>query len=142
MNVKNCPRCNRIFIPQGGRRICPVCVREEEEKYEKVREYLREYPGATLLEVVNATGVDEDTILQYIKEGRIEASDFQDAAIECERCRTPISSGRLCAKCQGDLARELQQAAGSFRSQTPERDTKSRPRDKMFTADITDKFDK
>ncbi|MBM7866662.1 hypothetical protein GTO89_08415 [Heliobacterium gestii] len=138
MNVRNCPRCNRIFVPQG-RRICPVCVREDEEKYERVREFLRDHPGATLLEVIAATEVDEDTVLQFIKEGRIEASQLQGASLHCERCDAPISSGTLCPSCQGALAKELQKAAGSLRPSSPgERETKSRPKDKMFTADMKD----
>ncbi|MZP29481.1 flagellar protein [Heliobacterium undosum] len=141
MNVKNCPRCNRIFVPQG-RRICPVCIREDEEKYERVRAFLRDHPGSTLLEVVTATEVDEDTVLQFIKEGRIESSDLRGPSLRCERCDAPIDSGKLCSSCQGALTKELQKAAGSLKpsSAIMDRDKKSRPKDKMFTADMKDKL--
>ncbi|MTV49923.1 flagellar protein [Heliobacillus mobilis] len=136
MNVKNCPRCNRIFIPQGGRKICPVCVQEEEKQYEIVREYLRENPGAPVLIVIQETGVDEDTILQFIKEGRLEAGSIQGAELHCESCGTAITKGRFCGKCQDELARDLQRAAGLSQPKAPERETKGRAKDKFFTADF------
>ncbi|ABZ83374.1 conserved hypothetical protein [Heliomicrobium modesticaldum Ice1] len=136
MDVKNCPRCNRIFIPQGGRRICPVCVKEEEKQFDKVREYLRDNPGAPLLMVIQETGVDEDTILHFIKEGRIEASQMSGASLQCDSCGAPITSGRYCNKCQEDLARDLQRLTGGAKEKTPAREIKNRPKDKMFTADL------
>lgn len=143
MNVRNCPRCNRIFVPQSGRNICPVCIREEEDKYEIIREYLRDNPGATLIEVVNATGVDEDIIMRFIREGRIESKSMLGDSLKCERCGAAIESGKLCRNCQMEMAKEFQRAASSLKPQpqaSDSRTTASRPKDKVFTADMRDKL--
>ncbi|WP_153724841.1 TIGR03826 family flagellar region protein [Heliorestis convoluta] len=135
MNVKNCPRCDRIFVRQpGARNLCPTCTREEEDQYEVVRTYLRKYPGATVIEVVTATGVEETLIAKFIKEGRLEASSSLQVAWPCERCGTPIRQGNLCGNCQEELAEELRKAAGTLQEAGQKSNVRNR-RDRVFTAD-------
>ena len=106
MEVRNCPRCGRLFnfIRTD---LCPVCIKEAEEEFQKVRIYLRENPNTNIMELSEKTGVDEDKIIQWIREGRIESKLIKDVFFKCERCGAEISSGVLCEKCSGSIATEL-----------------------------------
>ena len=68
--LRNCPKCGRVFA-YVGRGICPRCLEQEEEDFKLVRTYIRENPGATIIEVSEATEIDEQTILRFLKEGRL-----------------------------------------------------------------------
>lgn len=133
-SVRNCARCGRVFVFRG-REICPDCVAEEEEQFERVRLFLRDSPGASLAEVEEATGVPADVILSFLRQGRLLASDGLKGNLRCERCGAPIDEGHLCSRCSEELAREV----GRFRE--PEAG-KSSPaaqdfrKGKMYVADI------
>lgn len=104
-DIRNCPRCGKVFA-RVSRNLCPQCVREEDEMTEKVKQYLREHKGASLSEVVEATGAEESLVLRLIREGRIIVSDGEPA-LNCQRCGRPISEGRFCSACANELARGL-----------------------------------
>ncbi|KAB2953641.1 hypothetical protein F9B85_03195 [Heliorestis acidaminivorans] len=135
MNVKNCPRCDRIFVHHPGtRNLCPHCIREEEEHYEAVRTYLRKNPGANVIDVANETGVDEDTIVRYIKEGRLEATSTLKATWPCDHCKEPIDKGNICLRCQDELASDLRKAAGTLKATEQEEYNKMR-RERVFAVE-------
>ncbi len=70
--LRNCIRCGRPFVYYGGKPICPECKEELERDFLKVYNYLRDHPRARIKEVAEETGVDEEDILDFIDEGRIE----------------------------------------------------------------------
>lgn len=105
--LKNCRRCKRIFMYTTGPQLCEVCKKEEEEEFEKVRKFLREYPGATMQEVSAATGVSAQLIYRFLKEGRIEVAHDSPIALLCENCGVRITSGRFCVNCSKKLANEM-----------------------------------
>ena len=74
MNIKNCPKCGKLFSPVGGSLICKDCIRAEEQEFEKVRDYLRENRGADINVVSEKTGVSTKKILRYLKEGRLQST--------------------------------------------------------------------
>ncbi|HOJ40820.1 MAG TPA: MerR family transcriptional regulator, partial [bacterium] len=79
----------------------------EEEEYEKVRKFLREYPGATIQEVSQATEVSQQLIYKFLKEGRLEVATDSPIALLCENCGVRITSGRFCVNCSKRLANEM-----------------------------------
>ncbi|MDD4588614.1 MAG: hypothetical protein PHC60_09535, partial [Heliobacteriaceae bacterium] len=81
-----------------------------------------------------------DTILRYIKDGRIESSSFTGTVLTCERCGGAVSGGRLCADCQSEMMREFQQAANSLKpaSQTP--GTTVKGKDRVYSAELKDRL--
>jgi len=104
MDLRNCPRCGKIFAYDGKNKICNVCKNSEENEFQKVKDFLWDNPNATIEEVHNATEVERDLIIKFVREGRLVAEGLSfDFMIECERCGTPISSGRYCDKCQETL---------------------------------------
>ena len=97
MEVVNCPRCGKMFTKMRDP-LCKECMKEEEDLFQKVREYLDENPNTSLPEVAEATGVSTKKIMRYVREGRLEASQYV-GGVTCERCGKPIKLGRYCEKC-------------------------------------------
>ena len=73
MDIRNCRRCDRIYQHRGSK-YCPNCMLELDEIFVKVRDYIYDNPNATVLEVSEALDVEENIILEFLKEGRLEPS--------------------------------------------------------------------
>jgi len=106
MDIRNCTRCGKIY-QYDGFKICPSCIREDEEDFLKVREYLYEYPGANLQEVHEATGVSISKIIDFLRQGRLEVAEESNILLQCEKCGASIKTGRYCQKCTTEIQREL-----------------------------------
>lgn len=109
-DIKNCKRCRKIIMYTMGPQLCEDCKRLEEQDFEKVRKFVRDYPGATIQEVSAATEVSQNAIHKYLKEGRLEVTEGSPIAIQCENCGARIRSGRFCTKCSTGLARDMMSA--------------------------------
>lgn len=107
--ILNCPRCNKIFA-KSLRDVCPACHKLEEEDYQKVYTYVRKKENrmATIEEVEEATGVDQEFIYMFIKKGRISLHSFPNLGYQCEGCGTLIREGRLCIHCKSNITTGLE----------------------------------
>ena len=115
MEVRNCPECGRLFN-YIRTNLCPVCIKEAEEEFQKVRIHLRDHPNMSIVELAEETEVDEEKIIQWIREGRIEAKGLKDFPLRCSQCGVPISSGSHCEKCDNKLFSELSKAGRELQS--------------------------
>lgn len=108
--LANCKRCGSVFVKQF-RDICDNCYKEEEDAFQTVKQYLREKKNrtASMLQIVEDTGVDESYITKFIREKRLLISQFPNLAYPCERCGKNITTGRLCSDCQEELVNDLEQ---------------------------------
>ncbi|ENH98389.1 hypothetical protein J416_00339 [Gracilibacillus halophilus YIM-C55.5] len=108
--LMNCARCDQLFV-KTTKPICQDCIKEEEEKFQIVYNFLRvrDNRKATIPEIVEATDVEEDLILQFVKENRLRPSKFPNLSYPCERCGEPIGSGKICENCSDELSSELHQ---------------------------------
>lgn len=145
-DIRNCPRCGSVFVYRG-RDICPRCVADEEDQFERVRRFLRTSPSATLEEVVEATGVSAELVLSFMRQGRLVATGGLKGLLSCQRCGAPIDDGQLCAECARELAREVDRAASAVREEgtpssgSPAPDGRPAPpegvvRGRMYVADL------
>src|SRR5690606_41513823 len=102
--------CSRLYINNTVRNICDKWYKEEEMAYDKVSTYLkkRENRTATMLQVVQDTGVSEDLIHKIIKQGRIKLVQFPNLTYPCETCGNPIQTGKLCEQCLTELRKDLE----------------------------------
>ncbi|MCS7233110.1 MAG: hypothetical protein N3C62_00255 [Synergistetes bacterium] len=141
-DLANCIKCNRAFLWTGGRKVCPRCLEEEEKDFEKVYNYLRDHPRATIREISEATEVDEDEILEFIKQGRIQLK-FTDVAgrLRCKRCGEPISSGEYCPSCLKEFQESLSKIQEEL-GKDVERKEKEKEMAKMYIIDVFKKKDK
>lgn len=105
--IRNCKGCRRMFQYVSGPVLCHVCRSLDEEEFQKVRDFLKEFPGATMQEVSTNTGVSPNKISRWLKEERLEVSETSAIALNCERCGVRIRSGRFCIECSKGLAKEM-----------------------------------
>jgi hypothetical protein len=98
-----------------GVQLCDACKRLDEEDFEKVRNFVRDFPGATVQEVSRETEVPTQMIYRYLKEGRLEVSESSQIALQCENCGARIKSGRFCINCSKKLANDMISAGKSLR---------------------------
>jgi hypothetical protein len=124
--VANCKECNRIFTSVGGLKVCMKCREVHEEEFKAVRDFLYENPEASLKDAQVYTAVPHESIMVFIKEGRIK---FKTGGmhLNCERCDALIESGRFCDACQYEMAKSLGDAGRQIASsitETNKRDTK------------------
>ena len=106
LNVANCPKCGRLMM-KGPRALCPHCLQEIEDQYNRCLQYLRENKSCTLVELSEATRVPVSQITKFIREGRISIADHPSISYECEVCGTPIREGHLCDACRQRLVRDM-----------------------------------
>ena len=109
MDIRNCRRCGRIY-KYDGFPICPNCRMEDEKDFDKVKEYLDEYPMATVNDVSKDTEVPVSKIMDFLRQGRLELTDENNIFLECEKCGKPIKTGRFCDKCAFELEQEMKGA--------------------------------
>jgi flagellar operon protein (TIGR03826 family) len=117
--IANCKRCGRIYN-RVRRDICPACIEEEDKIFVKVRNFLREHKNAYMDDVIEGTGVDMETLIQMIQDGRVILSNNPNMGYACERCGGITRSGRFCAKCTTELARTLAGASAEMKKKTLE----------------------
>ena len=109
MDLSNCPECGEIYIKSKFRDVCEKCWREEEAAYDTVYKYMRkrENRAATMLQVVEATGVSEALILKFIKNGKLQIAQFPNLGYPCDKCGKIIRTGKLCESCASEILSDL-----------------------------------
>lgn len=100
MEVRNCKECGKIFNFIEGAPMCPACVKKLNEKYEQVKEYVYDNPGATINQVAEDNEVSVQQIKRWIREEKLEFSEHSEIGIECEKCGAMIKTGRFCKNCK------------------------------------------
>ena len=113
-DIRNCKNCGRIFNYMG-KPICPDCIKEDDEDFKKVRDYLYKYPGTSMSKVSEELEVSMQKIKRYLREGRLEiVGDDPNMILSCEVCGRSIKSGRFCDMCVGGLTRDLEKTAAEI----------------------------
>ncbi len=107
MEVKNCRNCGRMFNYISGPRICMVCKEKLEEKFVKVKEFVRSNPGVGIQEISETCEVEIPQINQWIREERLTFSEDSPVGLPCEKCGATIRSGRFCDACKNDMTKQF-----------------------------------
>ena len=110
MDVINCKGCGRLFNALTRTRLCPNCQGKLEEKFQEVKKFINENPGATIDMVSKECDVATKQIKQWIRDERLTFSKESMQGIECEQCGAMIRSGRFCDACKSKLQSELRSA--------------------------------
>jgi len=121
--LKNCNKCGRVFQAEEiGQKFCDRCKGNEEDLFNKVREYIYDNPDTNVMEVSEELEVDEDLILKWLRQGRLELKG-DGVGYPCDRCGKSINSGRFCSACQGELKNGFAEAFGeSKKGEAPKED--------------------
>ncbi len=131
MEVKNCKECKRLFNYISGPRICEACKKAMEEKFEAVREYIRDNPGATIQQVAEENEVPTQQIHQWVREERLEFSSDSPITFECESCGTKIRTGRYCDSCKRKTADSFSRTMKGMAVSKPDLDSSSKNSNRM-----------
>ena len=107
--LANCLNCDAVFV-KNTRNICQKCFQEEEAAFDTVYRFLTKQKNreATLMQIVEATRVEEKVIIKFIKENRLRATQFPNLAYPCEKCGDDIASGKICTNCSREIISELE----------------------------------
>lgn len=109
MDVRNCRMCGSIYNYVGGsyKNLCPRCIQKMEDKFQEVKKYIEEHPGANIAEVSQEFDISQEQIQRWVREDRLAFSDSSPVGIPCEGCGATIKSGRFCAKCKQTMVNEF-----------------------------------
>lgn len=107
MDVRNCKQCGKLFNYLGGAPLCPDCVKGLEDKFDDVKQYIYDHPGAGIQEVSTEMEVSVSMIRKWLKEERLSFAESSDIALECERCGKKILTGRFCKGCKDSMQKDL-----------------------------------
>lgn len=107
MEVKNCKGCGRLFNYLQGPPLCPACVADLENKFQQVKDYLRENPKAQMNQIAEDNEVSVKQIRQWVREERLTFTEESQITLDCENCGAPILTGRFCDRCRSSLQNEL-----------------------------------
>ncbi|MCR5608273.1 MAG: hypothetical protein K6G26_04345 [Lachnospiraceae bacterium] len=99
-----CESCGRMYkgISFRSRGFCFECRQKEEEKFQMVKEYLREHSNTTLQDMSKETGVPIKILCKWIEEKRLVMAEGSGSAT-CEKCGKNIVAGRYCVECKQKL---------------------------------------
>ncbi len=122
MRLQPCSRCGKIFA-YVTKSVCPSCIQQEEESFEKVKEFIREYPLASVDEISKETDVNPKLILKFVREGRLIPTKGLATALRCRECGAAITSGTYCVDCTV----KLQQKINSAYQKEPSADSSEEP---------------
>ncbi|UOQ45723.1 flagellar protein YvyF [Halobacillus salinarum] len=102
--LANCPRCKELFL-KGTAEVCQNCRRLEEEDFQKVYAFIRKKSNrtATVMDIVEETGVEEQLIRKFVKQRRLHPAEFPGLSYPCEKCGAEIQEDRLCKNCIDEL---------------------------------------
>ena len=131
MALKNCSQCGGLFT-YVGRNICNKCLETEEEGYKIVRKYVRDHPGASIFEVSEETDIEEEKILQFIRDGRLKSEGFK-GVLACESCGKSISNGRFCSDCTTKRDKEIRGVMRNATPAQPKLEVTKKTSDRLFT---------
>lgn len=105
MEIKTCARCKKLFqYPGYGRRICPVCFKNEEKQFDEVKEYIRENKNASIKQIHEDLNISPKLIEEFISSGRLVLGASSPITLTCQMCGAEISRGKVCDKCTQSIA--------------------------------------
>ncbi len=132
MELISCVKCGKLFNHVSGPRVCQQCNKALEEKFMEVKQYVREHPNIDMRTLSKECEVSPKQIQRWVREDRLVFSSDSPIGIPCERCGTPIKSGRYCENCKNGMQRGLEEAAGINKPAKQEAPKKKAPEsDKM-----------
>lgn len=104
-----CKMCNgKMKYLSGGKYQCELCEAFDYDDFGKVKNFLEEFGPASTSVISKVTGVPEQVISDFLKEGRIQVVDTGKSYLKCENCGTPIRFGRFCQKCTVSMVTDIE----------------------------------
>jgi flagellar operon protein (TIGR03826 family) len=145
MDFRNCPECGKVFNFLRTN-LCPECQKEDEQCFRTIRKYIAQHPGVSAIDVSKNTGVSEEKVLRFLRQGRLSVGTEKQVKFECELCGQPVFGGRYCTPCQERLTSGLKKAVRKENEKVLEKMSKEndglgtgQKKARMYTADLRNK---
>ncbi|NLY44008.1 MAG: flagellar protein [Clostridiaceae bacterium] len=103
LHLENCKICGTLFTSNGMFDICPYCKKQDDEVFERIREYLEQYPNSNILEVALNLDISVRRIKRYLRECRLQIVEKDNTFLLCKKCGQSIQSGEYCDSCIDNL---------------------------------------
>jgi len=94
-----CSVCGAKYTCDKMTKLCHDCRTSDRNLFNVIRDYLYAYPGASINQVTDDTGISSSVVLKYLREGRLQTVG-EMKVLNCEQCGVPINYGRLCEDCE------------------------------------------
>lgn len=132
--VANCPSCNQLFMKTAFRSMCDSCRKEEDRQFDLVYSFMRKRENrmATSHQITEATGVTEEMIFRFVKQGRLQITKFPNLGYPCDQCGALISQGKICDGCRNSLQRDLTSLADQEKKEESRRSNRGAYHTKNF----------
>ncbi|MDF2546078.1 MAG: hypothetical protein K0R93_976 [Anaerosolibacter sp.] len=110
--VRTCKKCKTAIDERSLHDYCPDCYRIIDEVFEKIRAYLKEYPGGTAFEIELETGIPYHVVNNFVRDGRLVEIENSFINIECKRCGCLLLSAnhKYCPRCRDEIQKEMELA--------------------------------
>lgn len=141
LNIKNCARCKRIFVPVNNEKICPDCRAADLAMEEHVKSYVRDHPGITVNELIEGSGAPSKLVWRMVQQGQFENSNLKDAKYPCNNCGKLITRGTYCDECAGKLKQNAQKFAAAMDSKRRAAEQTAQSTGKTFSNSMYDAMD-
>ena len=116
-NIRNCRRCGKLYNHIGGVPLCVDCKARDEDDFKRVKDFLYDYPKASIFEVSRELDISVQRIKNYLRQGRLEIiGDSANMVLECELCGKSIKSGRFCDECTHALSKDIRSTVDEIKS--------------------------
>ena len=138
MDLRNCPQCGKVFNFIRTN-LCPECQEKDEQAFREIRKYITQHPGATAIEVSKNTGISEEKVLRFLREGRLSAGAEHQSNYTCELCGKPVLRERYCLACREKLTECLKKTIIEENKEQQNRALGNSGKAKMHTADLRKK---
>lgn len=122
MDVRNCKLCGALFNYSDSP-ICPACNKKLEDKFQSVKDYIRENPRASVSQIAEDTEVPVQQLKKWVRQERLTFTSDSGVMIDCEKCGKPIQTGRFCKDCKSTLTHSFS-GLYSENPQSPEKKQK------------------
>ena len=99
--IGSCSICHHLAELVRG--LCRDCLEHEDQDFLRVREWVREHPGASVEETSGATGVTAAAIIGFVHSGRLEWAQWHPEDMTCEVCGAAGTLARHCLACHERL---------------------------------------
>jgi hypothetical protein len=121
--VANCPRCGKVF-QKNLRNQCSDCSRSIDSLLLDSLGFLRRNHRSTNDQLCAATGITNEQMHIWIKEGKLLLSDYPNLSYPCASCANPIRRHKLCPDCTLRINRDIKELKEKDQSIQPLRSEK------------------
>lgn len=109
MDLRNCKNCGKMFN-YIGTPVCPSCEKSLEDKFQQVKQYVRDHPEDSITMVAEENDVSVNQLKRWVRQERLAFSDSSLVGLACENCGAMIKTGRFCESCKLQLINNVSSA--------------------------------